>query len=523
MYRTIANKNGTIEVNGNTFRFSQPVDEYNTDDIARIEESYTKKMDYIDDDPHYITAQDIESRNGQIIFEFDLTELKMFDYLRTLFLEEKVYYYQSLLEIAKRNEANNVNVLWQKENFVIDPQEKSMKCMIIEHDDFKLHEQKDVVSSVKELIILSLTSMNRVLGKPRRSDFLEQNEDVIHFAEKIYLRAKTIEEMEEYVHTEIYRLEMRKKEEENTPKQGKLAAFREKLKSKIPAKSKDRESMVSKLKSNSPSNNDYGENGKSKNPKNDKKTVIGAFGVVAVAIILSVVLTNLNDKQDSSASAEKKETVEKVQKTEKMMSIYRDSFFEEPTSTLSKMEEIGYKNLSDDDKNVLNHLYVETGNYDRAMENDPNLAGDIARSMYQKQEYEALKEFVNGLEKENEEASFYLARTNENWDQVLALKENLSLDQEQANIVLTAFFKQENAAGAEEFLETVESPTENMQERVNKAKEIQKKINDQEKELSNLEKDLDGEKDEDKKKDLEKKINKAKDNIASSKNELKSI
>ncbi|GGJ77405.1 hypothetical protein [Virgibacillus salexigens] len=514
MFRSVANKNGTIEVNGNTFRFSQPADEYKTEDTTRIEESYSKQMDYIADDPHYITAQEIESRNGQIILEFDLTDLKMFDYLRTLFFEEKIYYFQSLLEIAKRDESDDVNVLWQKENFVVDPQETTMKCMVIEHNEFKLHDQKNTVAAVKELIILSLTSMNRVLGKPRRADFLEQNDDVIYFAEKIYLRAKTIEEIEDYINSEIYRIEMRKKEEESEPKQGKLAVLREKIDSKTSVKTKDRESVISKLKNN---NNDE-EKSKAKNTKNDKKTLIWTFGAVAGAIVLSLALTTANDKQESSANAKEKEQVE----TEQMVSVYRDSFFEEPSETIAKMEEIGYKNLSDDDKNVLNHLYVQTGSYEKAIENDSSKAGEIARTMHQKEEFEQLSEFVSGLEKENKEATFYLADANQDWDQILGIKDNMKLNNEQLNIVLTAFFKKEDVAGAEEFLETVKKPTDKMQERVNTAKSAQEKVSKAEKELADLKKKLDDEDDKDKKKDLEKKVNKAKDNVNAAKNDIKS-
>lgn len=107
-----------------------------------------------------------------------------------------------------------------------------------------------------------------------------------------------------------------------------------------------------------------------------------------------------------------------MEETEQMISFYRDSFFEEPDVTITKMEEIGYENLSDNDKNVLNQLYVDIGDYEKALQNDPNKVGDVAKSMYQKGESQALEEFVNGLDEEEPETSFYLASDNENWEQV---------------------------------------------------------------------------------------------------------
>lgn len=511
MYRRVANKNGTIEINGNTFRFSQPADEYKTDDVQKIEESYSKKLEYIADDPNYITARDIENRNGQITSEYNLTDLKMFDYLRTLFLKEKLVYYKSLIEIAKRDEKNEVSVLWQKENFVIDPIEKNIKTLIIEHDVFRFHERKDTVKALKEFIILSLTSMNRVLGKPRRADFLEQKEEVIQFAEKIYFMAETIEAIEEIVNAELRHLEMQEKEEGN--KQGKLSVVRKGLESKLADKA--RENMISKL-NNEPQGSPTT---KKKEKLNNNKLIFGVVGVILAAVILSNLLTNATEEKQASADAE----VLAIQESEKMIDIYRDALFDDKESTVEKLEEIGYENLGESDQEALNRLYIDTGNYDTAMENDSGLVGEIAEKLYQNEEYESLDEFVNGLEEKNHEASFYLELANENWQEVKTLKDAIALDEEQVNYVLTAYFQLEDVVGAEEFLFHVDNVTEKMQERLDLANEIKGEIRDAESELDELEKKLDNTDKKEDKQDIEKEIENVTDDIKSLKNELKSV
>lgn len=516
MYRSVANKNGTIEVNGNTFRFSQPADEFKTDDLQKIEISYSEKLEFIADDPHYITARNIEQKNGQVIFEYDLTDLKMFDYLRTLFFKEKLVYYKSLIEIAKRDKLNEVSTLWHKDNFVIDPTDKTVKTLIIEHDLFELQEKRDTLAALKEIIIISLTAMNKVLGKPRRADFIEDKEEVIHFAEKVYLKANSIEAIEEYVNAELLHMEMQEKEEqEQKQNQSKFAAFSEKLKAKAPKKNseeKERTSMISKLKQEpegSPSN-------KKKKEISNNKLFLGVGGAILGAVLLSGFLTSTTDQQ---ASADVEET---VQPEVEITTIYRDALFEEPEITLEKLEKIGYENLAEEDQAAMNQLYVDAGNYEKAMANDPTIAGKIAKDFYEKEEVKKLEEFVNGLDEKNHEASFYLDLANENWKQVIARTDELDkLNDEQVNHILTAYFQLGDVEGANEFLGTVKEVSAKTEERMKLANELNEKIILAEEELAELEEKLDNTDKKKTKKAINKDIDKVKEDIESMESVLK--
>ncbi|WP_404456993.1 hypothetical protein LG329_19500 (plasmid) [Virgibacillus necropolis] len=513
MFRTVANKNGTIEVNGNVFRFYQPYDEYKTEDIQEIEESYSNEMDFIDDDPHFITAQSIDNRNGQIIFEYSLKDLKTFDYLRSLFLEEKVYSYRSLIEIAKRED---VNVLWQKENFVVDPVDNIMKCMVIEHNVFDLHNKKDTVQSLKDFIILSLTSMNNVLGKPRRADFLEQNEDVIQFAEKIYLRSKTIQEIEETVNTEIYRIESRKREEEETRKsQGKLTSFRQKMKAK---KSKDGAAKKRKLvpiKTEQPESSPV-----KKNAKGSKGLYIALAGILISAVFLSAFLSSATEKTKKTMAEANEQGVEA---TENVLTIYRDSFFDSQESTVSRLEEIGYEELDKADQKVVNYLYVQVGKFEKAIENDPEMAGLVARQLYEGEKLKELQDLIQSLKKPNAEASFYLALLQENWGEIVSLQEKMELTSAQANAVLTAYFRLGDINKAEKYYETVKAPSEDMQKRMDAALDIQNKIYDAENKKAQLQKEYDDTDDKKKQKEISKEIDEQNKIIDKLKKQLKSI
>lgn len=525
MFRTVANKNGTIEVNGNEYRFSQPVEDYRTEDTIEIENSYMRKLEFIGDDPHYVTAHNVELRNGQVIFEYSLEEIKMFDYLRTLFLKQKIYYYRSLIEIAKRAQNGEVHPLWQKENFVIDTNDQMMKTLIIEHDEFSIQDNKDPLLALKELIIISLTSMNRVLGKPRRADFLEQNEEVIRFAEKIYLKARTIEEIEEFINAEIYHLELQQKEEEEQQaKKGTFALIKEKAESKVkkqPTSKKDKgnQELISKLQGNEDVSNNGNKSKKSLTKKQKDMRLYGGLGaVLVVAIVLNIVLNNANEQ----ASANNEETTE-INQEEQIIELYRDSFFEDNATTIEKIEEIGYENLENkEDQAILEQLYIFTGQYDVAFELNPETTSDIAQHMYHNEEPQVLDEFVSSLEIEKTpEVNFYHALAMGNWELAIEEKDNLELDENKSNLLLTAYFKQENVTGAEEFISTIES-TEAMQERLIFAQEKQRSINKAQEELNDLQDDLD-DADKDDKKKINNRIDDKENEINALKEELSSI
>lgn len=519
MHRAVANKNGTIEVNGDIFRFLQPADELKTDDLVEIEKSYRSKMDTISDDPQFITADNIDMQNGQVVFEYSVKDLKMFDYLRTLFLQEKLSYFSSLIEIAKRED---VNVLWQKENFAVDPYDQTIKCMVVEHDVFPLFEQKDKTAAVKELIILSLTSLNHVYGKPRRSDFLEQNEDVIQFAEKVYLKAKMLEEIEGYINTEMYHLDMQKREEAESQQKG--GQFKKIFASKKGKKAEEenRNSMVTKLKTGE---DEVAASSEDKNKANkkgsNKKLFIGLGGAILCALLLSAFLQNATDNA-KEASSKTEEEPKASEETKQMLSIYRDSFFEDTESTISKLEKIGYDQLKKNDQRILNHLYVKVGDYDEAIQHNPELAGEVAEKLYQEERLKQLEDLNASLKEPNDKVSFYIAMLQEDWESIIALYESLSLNEEMKNAVLTAYFHQGDVNEAEKFVYDLKTPSEKIQKRMKDALEIQEDIYNAENKITQLKKQLE-DTDKKKKEDISKEIKKQQQKVEELRSKLTSV
>lgn len=209
--RTIANRVGTIEINQDSVYFLQPLTAFETDDIESIEQAYEKSLGRIKHSTPLVPVKEMTFQAGQIRYEYDVTGLVAFTALRAFEFEEKLPFYLDLINLAKDQQ---IKILWQKENFVVNREEKKLFGMVIENDVMPIADNKDPVSAVKELIIISLTKLNELIDRPKRMDFLEPSEEVIRFAETIFLKLNSLDEIEGYLKEKIEQFEEQRRVEE---------------------------------------------------------------------------------------------------------------------------------------------------------------------------------------------------------------------------------------------------------------------------------------------------------------------
>ena len=209
--RTIANRVGTIEINQDSVYFLQPFTAFETDDMELIEQAHEKSFKRFKESTPLVPVKEITFQAGQVRYEYDVTGLLAFTALRAFEFEEKLPFYLDLINLAKDQQ---IKIIWQKENFVLDREKKKLFGMVIENDVMSISDNKDSVSAVKELIIISLTKLNELLDRPKRMDFLEPSEEVIRFAETIYLKFDSLDEIEGYIKEKIEQFEGQRKAEE---------------------------------------------------------------------------------------------------------------------------------------------------------------------------------------------------------------------------------------------------------------------------------------------------------------------
>lgn len=283
--RTIANRVGTIEINQDSVYFLQPLTAFKTDDMEMIEQAYEKSFACIKESTPLVPVKEITFQAGQIRYEYDVTGLMAFTALRAFEFEEKLPFYLDLINLAKDQQ---IKILWQKENFVLNREEKKLFGMVIENDVMPIADNKDPVSAVKELIIISLTKLNELIDRPKRMDFLEPSEEVIRFAETIFLKLNSLDEIEGYLKEKIEQFEEQKRSEELEQERllnerSGFEKFRAHLKEKVQFQNTTRKSTEKKFKK-------AGQEGNS-------KLFVGVAIILLLAFGLNIALTQSNEEK----------------------------------------------------------------------------------------------------------------------------------------------------------------------------------------------------------------------------------
>lgn len=283
--RTIANRVGTIEINQDSVYFLQPLTAFETDDMELIEQAYEKSFARIKESTPLVPVKEITFQAGQIRYEYDVKGLMSFTAIRAFEFEEKLPFYLDLINLAKDQK---IQILWQKENFVINRESKRLFGMVIENDVMSIADNKDPVSAVKELIIISLAKLNEVVDRPKRIDFLEPSEEVIRFAETIYLKLDSLDEIEGYINEKIEQFEEQKRAEELEQERllngrSGFEKFRAHLKEKVQFQNATRKPKGKKFKK-------VGQQGNS-------KLFVGVAIILLLALGLNIALTQATEEK----------------------------------------------------------------------------------------------------------------------------------------------------------------------------------------------------------------------------------
>lgn len=283
--RTIANRIGTIEINQDSVYFLQPLTAFETDDMEMIEQAYEKSLARIKESTPLVPVKEITFQAGQIRYEYDVKGLMAFTALRAFEFEEKLPFYLDLINLAKDQQ---MKILWQKENFVVDREKKRLFGIIIENDVMSIADNKNPLSAVKELIIISLTKLNELTDRPKRMDFLEPSEEVIRFAETIFLKLDSLDEIERYIKEKIEQFEEQRRAEELEQERllkerSSFEKIRAHLKEKIQLQNTTRKPTEKKFKK--------------ADQQGNSKLFVGAAIILLLAFGLNIALTQATEEK----------------------------------------------------------------------------------------------------------------------------------------------------------------------------------------------------------------------------------
>lgn len=384
------NKYGEIHVNKNEVVFSMPITKMNEKDIENIEKNYKEVIEKNNYPSQIIYVDSIGELLNRITFEYNASNTSAFHNIRKIPFKEVMPYFKSLIDIARMN----LNVLWEKDNFVIDMNENKFKVFIFEFQGLPLYSSKNALNGLKENILLSLTTKNRILGKPRRNEFVEQEDYVIEFAEEI-LRCQSVDEIEKVVEDTQLEIELQKekKEEQKRKKAEKSKIYA--LKQKFYKKAKEK-SHEEKIKEQLQISDNQTERGKTSIV--DKITSPKGMIVSIGAVICMGIMYYATDGFAGEALEEEKVMTE-VKKRDEILETYRSYIDGDKDLAYAKLDKIGYKNLSNKrDKKILLEWYIEQDQYTKAISTDEKGAYMVGDYLIKERKIDELKKVAQQID-----------------------------------------------------------------------------------------------------------------------------
>ncbi|MEK4384185.1 hypothetical protein NSS70_20505 [Aeribacillus sp. FSL K6-2848] len=429
MQQFTINKYGEVEVEQNELRYFIPIAYTEASELDELEEAYRRKGKELMDSPYYLFANNLELVRNRFCFTFQLEEMKAFHYIRQLPFEEQLYYLRSLVEMAKNIE--QTPILWGKNSLLVDLTDRKIKTFLFEFDKHPIHVSQDAVDGLKETIILALTTLHRVLGKPRRIDFIDQREIVIRFAENI-LHGKSVSEIGRVVEDTILEIERQlEQEKKEQPKSNVLTAFKEKWNAKKETAATVEQPVwrFSKKKSNLSAPYE-----KKKSIWDNKYVYLSASALAFVILIgNSTGAFDFSKPEEAKAKQEQTEVIP----SSKLVGVYQKALTGNEQEALDQLERYGYDNLSKKDQKVMLSLYKETGQSEKAIKLKPEYAEEVVNDLISNQKYDDLRTLQSKID--NPVVNYEVAFLDKKWEDVVRLKDKVKMTDRRENQLLSAY------------------------------------------------------------------------------------
>lgn len=367
----IINRFGEIYYEKNEAIVTMPFNRLTIEEPELLEENYINKIKELEYPDTFVYAEHFSSIRDRLQMSYDLNECVDFQQIHKYKLKDMIPFLYSMIDIAKQD----ANILWQKQNMVLDLNEQRVKAILFAFDGFTIYKKDNSVDGLKQLILLSLTSNNNIIAKPKRADFIEKTDEVFQFSNDI-LASRTIEDIENVINAYEREIEYQriKKEQELAEKRNnsKLFALKEKIIPKKKELSPD-DQMKQALREQA-SSKDEQRGSTSSNSFIDKITTPKSMiSIIIGVLILGIVFTQTDFTTGATSEDEelKKEVTNQNEITEAYR-LYINGDEDSKNKAYAKLDSIGYENLEKEDQDVLLNWYIEQKQYTKALKLNPS-------------------------------------------------------------------------------------------------------------------------------------------------------
>lgn len=394
---------GELEVIGNNLVYFSPVTEFNNSNVTteRLKEDYSKFMDKLNYTELLAPINEFTESGKFMEFHYQQENTAFYHTIRNLDFEKQLKYFRSIVEIANIQKIYDTQILWQIENFILSHEEndQQIRALLYEFsDDFKVYDNTDALTGMKNLILMGLTKLNNIIGKPNKADFINKSDEVIDFAESV-LQAKEIDDIKTDVNNRIDIIEQRKEEErkrlekEQEEKQKNKKFFKGKNKKHTNKNSSKNENLSPKEQIRRKLKQQYNGNINDDQPKGKKdfslKGIKNAMfsstrnTILTIVCMLAVVTLVISLPSIMNGHSKDKAQAEREQKANnKLSTIYRDYINGDKEKAHQEMFALNYKDIpKKEDKNVYLDWLIEDKKYTKALDLNKNVAYKIGSNL----------------------------------------------------------------------------------------------------------------------------------------------
>lgn len=442
------NDYGELLIEDNELKFKSKLSNLDYKDVDVVVANYKDmlKRNYILSD-YFINAYDVEQHSHYLSFIYDASNHKDFYKMRDLNFKDKIYLYNDLIEIAKFSEKENVNVLWNPLNFYIDVESNRVKGLLFEFDPLTIPKENDYLEGIKNLIIHSLTVVEKRLGKPRYDDFIEKDKYIIEYVEKL-LSAPSIIAIEKLTKETVQYIE-----ESEAKERAELIAKQESRRIKIPKLNRSTENfdpveekrkrikkqlLADSKKGQNNSFNEYDENKLSigqrlKNFSQSTKGIatMGVLFLFAIAIYLT---TDGFAMEKNEEEPEESVLANQLEQEETIKSIYRDYVNGDEALAREKLTGLEYDKLDEEDQDLFLYFLIEDQYYTRALSLSDKSAYKIG-SIINDENLTEIQRVADS--EENPQLNFYLAMYNQKFQNAIEYAGELKMIDKQTALDIT--------------------------------------------------------------------------------------
>ncbi|PEM69292.1 hypothetical protein [Bacillus pseudomycoides] len=461
----VINRYGEIIILGNEGVFKIPYSKLNPSATKEsLSLAYIQGIEKFGMSELIIYSTELQNDGDYFEMKYDLRNKKPFIDVRAFKFSQQLIIFNSLIELGKMELKTKQHILWEKENFLFDTQSFNIKALLFGYEGFPLHIKRNYVDGIRTLIFIGLTTLDKISEKPKRSDFIDQSDKVIAFAEAI-LNSKTLEDIEQAIEKAINEevTTIESKEEEKEKKSGKFKKkFFGKRKKKEEEKVDYKDQLKQSLKSGGNQNQQLEEDNRPMGAKIADKILTPKGGIITLCMFAVLGFGAYYYPTLATNNNAELEAKEKQEIKDKTIDSYRSYISGNKEKAYADLDHIGYNNLDEKDKKVLIDFYLEQGKYTKALKTEPDSAYRIGDKFVKKISKQEKKESKEDFEKiavasDDKVLKFDLATINKEYQSVINMAGSLKkINERRANEIVKAYYLTNQESELETFIKEKE-------------------------------------------------------------------